>query len=113
MIITIDIAVKIEHKTAQHDPFIALKDINLSRIQASQPFLLYPDPITRRAIHNGKSLTAFPLQHTMFREPQGLTSVGQFHSLFGVPIEPNPCLPDEKRSELRVAFSRPLYIMLL
>ena len=42
---------------------------------------------------------------TSVREPQGLAlaSVGQFHSLFGVPIEPNPCLPDEKRSELRVA----------
>ena len=36
-------------------------------------------------------------------EPQALAAVGQFHSLFGVPIEPNPCLPDEKRSELRVA----------
>ena len=36
-------------------------------------------------------------------EPRALAAVGAFHRLFGVPVQANPCVPDEKRCELRVS----------
>jgi predicted HAD superfamily Cof-like phosphohydrolase len=38
-----------------------------------------------------------------FKEPEALTSVAKFHDTFGMPIVDTPCIPDEKRCQLRVS----------
>lgn len=37
-----------------------------------------------------------------FSEPQGLNDVAEFHKTFELPIERNPLIPTEDRSELRI-----------
>lgn len=42
-------------------------------------------------------------KYHLFDEPSALTSVAAFHDIFRLPVLPTPCIPDEKRCNLRVA----------